>query len=309
MQYYHNSKPFVLQNTAVACGKFDGIHLGHQELLKQIIFYRQAGLAPTVFSFDPSISKVMPDNDRFIYSSAERQLILEQIGVDYLAEYAFEPKLASLTPKQFIAEILVKQLGAKAIVVGEDFRFGYQRSGSVDTLINYSSQYGYQVYVVAKQKDNIGKISSSRIRQVISQGDMIGARTMLGRYYFIKGEVVHGRQLGRTIGIPTANLAIPDYKLIPPRGVYVTRITVDEQVYYGITNVGNKPTVDGNADGVETYIFDFEGNLYGSEIIVEFLKFRRRECQFESVEELARQMHQDVEFGKSYVREHKSTLQ
>ena len=308
MQYYHSSKPFTLKNTAVACGKFDGIHLGHQELLKQLLGYRQQGLAPTVFSFDASISKVMPEQERFIYSSEERRFILEQFGIDYLAEFAFEPKLSSLSPKDFIENILVKQLGAKAIVVGEDFRFGYQRNGSVDTLMNYAAQYGYQLFIVSKQENAGGRISSSRIRQAIAAGDMTDAREMLGRHYFIIGEVVHGRQLGRTIGMPTANLTIPDYKLIPPRGVYVTRTTMNGQVYYGITNIGNKPTVNGDADGVETYLFDFEGDIYGSEIMVEFLEFRRCEQRFDSVDALARQMHQDAEYGRCFAREHKSTL-
>ena len=304
MQYYHSKKPISIQNTAVACGKFDGIHLGHQALLNKLFEYEAKGLAPTVFTFDSSISKMM-NHDGFIYTGEERRYILSKMGIAYLAEYAFDEAMASMSAKQFIEEILVQQLGAKAIVVGEDFHFGYEREGNVDVLKHYAARYGYELSVVSKQQDNEGRISSSRIRDALCEGNMEKAFAMLGRPYFIKGEVIHGRKLGRTIGMPTANVAVPEGKLVPPRGVYVSRNILRGQTYYGITNIGMKPTVKGEEMGVETFLFDFDADIYGAEMIVEFLHFKRPEQCFENVAELTKQMKKDAEYGRKMAADYK----
>ena len=303
MQYYHSSKSISLQNTAVACGKFDGIHLGHQALLNQLFDLKQQGLQPTVFTFDTSISAKMAQ-DGFIYTRKERAHILAQMGIANLAEYVFDEAFASMQPEQFIKTVLVEQLGAKAVVVGEDFRFGCQRSGDITTLEKYAPLYDYQLYVVPKQQDIAGKISSSRIREAILTGDMKKAAAMLGRPYFVMGEVIYGQQLGRTIGMPTANVAVPEHKIVPPKGVYITRSRMEQQVYYGITNIGSKPTVKGTEVGVETYLFDFQENIYGKQMQVEFLQFCRKEQCFSSIEELTEQMHKDAQKARLMLEEY-----
>lgn len=302
MQYYHNFKEIQLNSTAVACGKFDGIHKGHQALLWQLRKYQEKGLKSAVFTFDSSIISVMSDKLGFIYTSEERRFILEQTGVDYLAEYVFDSQLSRMEPEQFVKQILVEQMGAKVIVVGEDFRFGYQRQGNVHLLKELKTVYDYQLVVVEKQMDGTDKISSSRIREQIAKGHVKQAAQWLGRPYFILGKVIHGRQLGRTIGMPTANIAVPEGKLIPPKGVYVSCNYIGNEKYYGISNIGRKPTVQGETLGVETFLFDFSKDIYGKDMRVEFLDFVRPEQKFDSIAALSEQMHKDALFGREYTK-------
>lgn len=304
MQYYHNSKAIQLSATAVACGKFDGLHKGHQALLRQLESYKKQGLKSAIFTFDASIARILPEHSGFICTGPERRFFLERMGMDVLAEYAFDETLAGMDPEQFVREILVEQMGAQAIVVGEDFRFGYRRQGDISLLERFQNHYHYQLKVVEKQADAQGKISSSRIREQLLAGRIEAAQEMLGHPYFILGEVIHGRQLGRTIGMPTANLAVPGDKLLPPNGVYVSRNYIGdrEEMHYGITNIGRKPTVNGESLGVETCLFDFERDIYGENMRVELLTFVRPEQKFADVEHLSRQMHRDACYGKEYVK-------
>ena len=301
MQYYHNPNSISENATAVACGKFDGIHKGHRALLSELKNLKKQGLTSAVFTFDASISKIIPNYSEFIYTGEERRYILEQMGIEVLAEYSFDKSLASLAPEEFIKNILKDRMNAKAVVVGEDFRFGYKRQGDVDLLIQCQKKYGYNLTVVEKQVDEQGKISSSRIREYIKQGNIKRAEEMLESPYFVRGEVVHGKQLGRTMGMPTVNLKVDKHKLLPPNGVYVSRNHLQNEVYYGITNIGVRPTVDGEALGVETHLFDFEREIYGEVISTELLAFERFEKRFSSLEQLQKQMEKDVEFGRRYV--------
>ena len=305
MQYYHDFESIHLTNTVVACGKFDGIHKGHQKLIEKLLQYEKQGYESAIFTFDSSIAKVMKNGEEFLFTAEERRYYLEQLGIQHLAEYRFEEPLIHLSPEAFVRDILVGQMGAKVIVVGEEFHFGYQRQGDCEVLRCLSKKYDYQLVVVPryKEEENEEKISSSEIRICLSKGQMEQTNEMLGHPYFIRGEVVHGRQLGRTIGMPTANLQVPTEKLIPPNGVYVTRCRLQERILYGITNIGTKPTVDGRDVGVETYLFSFDEDIYGEEITVEFLHYVRKEQKFDSVAQLIEQMHRDAEFGMQYVKD------
>jgi riboflavin kinase/FMN adenylyltransferase len=237
-----------------------------------------------------------------IYTKEERYEILKKMGMDVLIEYPFTKEFASLSPDAFVKDILVGQVGAKVVVVGTDFRFGSKRSGSVNDLERLSGQLGYQLIVMEKLQDQHGDISSSRIRSLIEKGQMEEVNKLLGRPYSIFGEVVHGKALGRTIKIPTANQLANPGKLIPPNGVYVSQIRIDEDIYYGITNIGIKPTVDqSEIKGIETYIFDFDEDIYGKNIEVGLLHFRRPEMRFDSIENLTKQMQKDIAFGKDYI--------
>lgn len=303
MKCVKDTKEFQFHNTVVALGKFDGLHLGHQALLKEVLQYKKNGFTSVIFTFDVSPRMFFQKENKFILSKEERRKQLEKWEIDYMIEYPFTKETASLSPEEFLKQVLVKQLGAKVIVVGEDFRFGYQRSGSVTTLQEYEEKYGYQVKVIEKQMLHEKEISSTLIRDSIEEGNMELAKELLGGYYSFQGEVVHGNHLGSTLlNMPTANMIPGKDKVIPAYGVYVARVSIQDEVYYGITNVGSKPTVEqGEAVGIETFLFDFNKDIYGESITVELLHHVRREQKFQSLEELKEQMHKDANLGKNYI--------
>lgn len=302
MQYIQSSE-FQLTNTAVALGKFEGLHLGHQLLLNELRKQKENGLKSVVFTFDRPPRAVITGDRQYIqiFTKEERRLFLERQGIDVMIEHPFTRDFADLSPEQFIEDVLVKKVDAGVIVVGCDFHFGKKRSGSIKNLKAGEDKYGYRLIVLDKVQDQGKEISSTRIRKLVEYGRMEEAADLLGRNYSIYGEVVHGRALGRTINIPTIN-QIPDrIKLLPPNGVYVSLVHIGEEVYRGVTNIGVKPTVESvPSKGVETHIFDFEGDLYGQNVEVELLHFHRAELKFDSVEALKEQMAEDLQFAKSY---------
>ena len=205
-----------------------------------------------------------------------------------------------MEPEQFVKEYLVDRLQTGFVAVGPDFRFGYERRGNPRMLAELGEIYGFQVQVLEKEKDGNLDISSTYIREELEKGNMEKVNDLLGYPYFTRGEIVHGRQLGRTIGIPTANLIPPKVKKLPPNGVYITQSLIGNRVYQGITNVGYKPTVKENFLGVETYLFACNEDLYGQEAEVRFYKYLRPEKKFASLEELKKQLDRDVETGRSF---------
>ena len=280
--------------TAVSLGKFDGLHRGHRLLLRRIREKKEEGLASLVFTFDfgrrPGL--MLP---------GERRAMLEQEGIDYLLECPFVPELSHMEPEAFVEEILVGRLRAEYLAVGTDFRFGYERRGDYRLLGELGERFGFRVDVVEKACLEGREISSTFIREELEKGRMERVRALLGYPYSVTGEVLHGLQIGRMLGIPTANLIPEEEKLLPPNGVYAAKTRIDGRLYEGITNIGCKPTVEGERKkGVETYLFDVNRDLYGKEITVEFYAFRRPEQKFASLEELKRQLFRDVEWGKQY---------
>jgi riboflavin kinase/FMN adenylyltransferase len=233
-------------------------------------------------------------------TNEEKQYIFEKQGIDYLIECPFTPEIMAMEPKDFIAWIS-RSLHMKYVVVGDDFRFGHKRTGDYHTLQQYEEVYGYKTIVIEKLKDSNRDISSTYVREKIADGNIRKANQLLGYKYFIKSEIVHGKKLGRKIGIPTINMILPTNKLLPPNGVYVTEVLVDGKVYMGVTNVGCKPTVsEEKILGVETYIADFCQDIYGEKIVVSFIDFIRPEQKFESIEKLKAQMESDIEVAKKY---------
>ncbi|MDO4975622.1 MAG: bifunctional riboflavin kinase/FAD synthetase [Eubacteriales bacterium] len=300
---YIKSSEFQLHNSAVALGKFEGIHLGHQLLLHEILKQKENGLSSVVFTFDLPPKVVLSGDKTYsqIFTKDERRLFLERQGIDVLLEHPFTPEFAALTPEEFIEKVLVEKADAKVIVVGADFHFGKKRSGNVNNLREAASKYGYELIVLEKKQDMGLDISSTRIRELLSYGRMEEVKELLGRNYSVYGEVVHGRALGRTIDIPTINQIVEDIKMVPPNGVYVSLIHIGDETYQGVTNIGTKPTVNaGNVKGVETNIFDFNGDLYGKKVEVELLHFCRAEMKFSGVEALKAQMQSDIQFAKKY---------
>ena len=306
MKYITNSE-FHFQNTAVALGKFEGIHRGHQLLIRQVAAAKEQGFSSMIFTFDrpPRMTLKGDEGYRQIYTKEERHRILEKMDVDILVEHPFTKEFAALTPRRFIRDVLVGKAGAKLVVVGKDFRFGKKRSGSVKDLWKYQEEFGYQLIVIDKLKMDGRDVSSTRIRACLEKGDMETAGRLLGRTFSVSGSVVQGSQLGRKIQVPTINLLPAPEKLLPPRGVYISRILEGGMTWFGMTNVGVKPTVQDSQDlNVETYIFDYDGNLYGSDVRVELLHHTRPERKFASLEALRSQLDLDLQTGRDYLEEH-----
>lgn len=276
---------FKIENSAVSLGKFDGFHRGHRLLLDRILEHPK--FHATVFTFDGIL------NGKQIYLEEEKRSLLERLGVEREVLFPFSEKTRSMTPETFIREMLVNRMDAKLICVGEDFHFGKDRRGDVDMLSKYAPQYGYELCVFPKIKEDGEVISSTRIRGELAQGRIEKANRLLGDPYFVRGEVVHGNALGRTIGMPTANLLPGEQKLLPAYGVYATRVEADGKIYGGVTNVGVKPTIGADRANVETTLLHFDGDLYGKQITVYFLEFLRPEQRFDSLEELKAQMSRD----------------
>lgn len=301
MKYIRKTLDFLIEEpTAVTLGKFDGLHRGHELLMNTVLEYsRNYDVASVAFTFDVSPrSKVEEIIANVLTTNEEKQYIFEKQGIDYLIECPFTTEVMSMESKEFIAWIS-KALNMKYVVVGDDFRFGHHRAGDYHTLQQYEDEFGYKTVVLDKLKDSNRDISSTYVREKIADGNIKKANQLLGYNYFIRSEIVHGKKLGRTIGIPTINMILPADKLLPPNGVYVTQVLVDGKTYMGVTNVGCKPTVsEDNIVGVETYIDNFDQDIYGEKIVVSFIDFIRPEMKFATVDELKAQMLSDIAVAK-----------
>lgn len=287
--------------SCITLGKFDGLHRGHQKLIERIKEKRGKNCKAVVFTFDVSPkSYILHTPPKYLLTYEERRELAENLGVDILAECPFTEELMHMEPEAFVKEYLVDRLHGEYLAVGPDFRFGYQRKGTPQLLKELGEKYGFRTEILEKEKYKDKDISSTYIREELDQGHIEEVNRLLGYPYFTKGEIVHGRQLGRTIGIPTANLIPPSEKKLPPNGVYITESMIQGKTYQGITNVGYKPTVKENFLGVETYLFSCNADLYGQEAEVKFYRYLRPEIKFASLEELKKQMMKDIQKGKDY---------
>lgn len=301
---YITGTDFKLHNTAVSLGKFEGLHIGHRLLLDRIVSLKEKGYESVVFTFNLNPHNLFAEKDyQLIYTDVEKRKYLKKMGIDSVIAYPFTEKTACMEPEDFISNILVGQLDVKVIVVGSDFAFGHKRKGNVALLKEMSEIYGYELIVFEKVKLKDTVVSSSQIRVEISKGNMEVVQEMLGQPYMIAGEVIHGNQIGRTLSMPTINILPDSSKLLPPNGVYVSTTLIDGRHYQGVTNIGYKPTVaGGEKKGVETYIFDFEGDLYGRTLEVYLYNYQRSEEKFPSLEALKIQLKQDEIYGRQYFK-------
>lgn len=306
MQYIAGRTDFKLHNSVVSLGKFDGIHRGHQLLLNQVLEHKKLGFQTVMFTLLGHPSSLFSDKEiELIYTEEEKKFIIEQSGIDILISYPFTHETASMEAKTFIKEVLIDKIDAKIIIVGSDYRFGHKRQGDVELLQEMSRVFGYEVIVYDKITSEDQVISSSTIRSEIAAGNMENANLLLGKPFTIIGEVKHGRKIGQTLGFPTTNIIPPSNKLLPPNGVYASVTTHNGMQLIGVTNIGFNPTVGETPEKrVETYIFDYEGDLYGKTIEVALYAMERAEKKFNSVEELKEQMKKDIEFGREYFRTH-----
>lgn len=302
MKYIKDTVDFnIEENTVLSLGKFDGVHRGHDLLLENLFQKKKEGLSAAIFTFNiPPRQNVEHAMQHVLTTNEEKMHLLEQLGVDYLIECPFTREIMCMEAQDFVRKI-VRELHVKCFVVGDDFHFGHNRCGDYHMLRDMAEELGYEVIVVKKIKEDERDISSTFVREEVELGHIEKANHLLGYPYFVCGKVEHGKEIGRTIGIPTINLLPPKEKLLPPFGVYVSKVLIDGKEYHGVTNVGRKPTIAGeNPVGVETHILDVAQDLYGKEVKVEFLKFVRPEQKFDSVDSLKNQMQQDVATAKRY---------
>ncbi len=289
--------------SAVAIGKFDGIHIGHRKLLSVILSARERGLQSVVFSFDPPpesffTGKVIPQ----LMSREEKIRELDAMGVDALVLYPMNETTAAEEPADFVREYLAQRLQAKLVAAGSDLSFGKGGKGNLAFLQKEGPGYGIETVTVPKVEYEDEPISSSLIRRLIGRGDMEDAAICLGRPYSFFGEVVHGRAIGRGLGFPTANIRLGSEKVIPPLGVYFTRVICEGKTYGGLVNIGVRPTVSVEEDGkgeseavLECHIPGISEDLYGKELQVELVSFHRPEQKFQSREALQKQVMEDLE--------------
>lgn len=293
----------IADKTVAAFGKFDGIHMGHMALINTAArIAREQGHKLAVFTFDVLPSVLFGTTDvTQITTNEEKRRMFADAGVDYLVEYPFNEETAAMEPLDFIGKVIAGNLNAAHVVVGADWHFGKDRSGGCDMLMAAQKLYNYEVHVVEKELYSQREISSTWIREEIQQGNMENVNIILGYPYMIIGKVEEGRHLGTGMGFATVNIYPPGEKLLPPRGVYASKVIIDGDGHYGITNIGVRPTVDDSKRvSVETHIFDYDEDLYGREIRVELFHFERPEIKFDTVEKLVSQVEADIEFTKTF---------
>ncbi|MCR4586423.1 MAG: riboflavin biosynthesis protein RibF [Lachnospiraceae bacterium] len=281
--------------TAVALGKFDGVHAGHRKLLRELMLAKEDGLKAVVFTFDPSPDALFGKGGfKQLSTNSEKEYMLEELGADVLIEYPLTRESAAIRPDDFIEEFLVKSLNARLVIAGADLSFGAGGKGDFALLNALRTQYGYETKEIDKMVFGGSAISSSRIRQMIEGGAMEEADACLGRPYSLLGTVTEGKKLGRELGFPTANTEIAFEKVLPPYGVYFAEVMYGGSRYHALCNIGVRPTVEGCVlPRAETYIMSFDRDIYGEEIMIELLHYHRPEKRFSSIDELRMQIERD----------------
>ncbi len=295
MKIINGTQSFVLPPCRLVIGKFDGIHQGHKVLLD---YFRstKSELPIAMLTFD--FSQSMNSRETVLFTNQERCLLAKSLRIDYLVRLPFDDSIRTMCPEQFVEEILHRRIGAKEICVGEDFRYGFERKGDISTLMRDCAKNGILCHSVPVKRIREEKISSSELRSLLADGRINEMPALLGYPYFIQGTVIHGKELGRTIGFPTINLSVSPEKALPPIGVYATVCLVNGQYYKGITNVGDNPTV---RDGVkhpltiETHLLGANDDLYERECTLFFCSKMREQRTFSDLEELSTQLKKDKE--------------
>lgn len=303
MQIIQGTADFVLEGkNAVAIGKFDGIHQGHQKLLRCILEQKEAGYKALVFTFNPPPSVLFGTaSGKELMTREEKRAAFSKMGIDILIEFPLNHNTAAIEPQDFIESVLAYRMKAAYIAAGTDVSFGAKGAGNYMLLKSMAAFCGYELQLIDKVCYNGREISSTYVREEVEKGHMREVKALLGTPYGICGRVVHGKRFGRTIGMPTVNLLPGRNKLLPPNGVYYSEVLMDGKGYKGITNIGYKPTVSEEMQiGAETYIYGFDQEVYGKEITVRLLEFKRPERKFAGKEELKAQMMKDIEDGMTF---------
>jgi riboflavin kinase/FMN adenylyltransferase len=306
LKIFHSINDFAsTKKTILTLGTFDGVHIGHRKILEKIIQKSQNGTYESlVLTFFPHPRMVLQENSdiKLLNTIDEKTDLLNEIGIENLVIHPFDEQFSRLTAEEFVSTILVDRFHIQKIIIGHDHRFGRNRTADIDDLIAFGKQYGFEVEQISVQEINEISVSSTKIRKALLQGDMVLANEYLGYEYFLTGSIVKGKQLGRTIGFPTANLKVEeDYKLIPQNGVYIVKSIINKKTVFGMMNIGFNPTVNGQNQTIEVNYFEFNEDLYGQKITVSILKRIRAEQKFESVSLLKEQLQSDAETANKYL--------
>jgi riboflavin kinase / FMN adenylyltransferase len=301
MNVYYGIQEFQkLENAVVTSGTFDGVHLGHRKILNRLneIAKLNNGESVVITFYPHPRSVISPDNQivKLLSTLDEKIELLENAGVKHLLIIPFTREFSELSSEEFIQKVLIQTIGTKTLVIGYDHRFGKNREGGFEYLKANQQDYGFEIEEISRQDiENVG-VSSSKIRKALTEGDVPTADHFLGRNYSLSGVVVKGKQLGRTIGFPTANIQVREIaKLIPSQGVYAVKVYYKSEAFGGMLNIGNRPTVDGTFQTIEVNIFDFDIEIYGENLTVEFLQKIRNEQKFNGLDELKGQIAKDRE--------------
>ncbi len=290
------------RKSAVTFGKFDGLHRGHQKLIEKVIrLGKENDIVSIVCAFDMRpLWKAKHLQTETLMTEKERYHHLNQ-KVDYLIECPFTEKFRNITAEDFIRDIICGRLHARYVVVGTDFHFGRDQGGDINTLEEYAKEYGYELVVIEKERYHGQIISSTYIRDILKEGNVSQTNYLLGYPFEVSGKVEKGRQLGRNLGFPTLNVAWPEYKLVPPKGVYASEVTIGGRTYPAISNIGIRPTVaEDNRVVLESFLFHYDDDAYGKNIKAKLLEFRRPEQKFDSIEEMKACVDRDIAYGREY---------
>lgn len=305
LKIFHSINDFSSsKKTILTLGTFDGVHVGHKKILEKLTQNTEnSKYESLVLTFFPHPRMVLQEQSeiKLLNTISEKIALLDKTGIENLIIHPFDETFSRLTAEDFVETVLVEKLNIQKIIIGHDHRFGRNRTANIDDLIEFGHKYGFEVEQISVQEINAISVSSTKIRQALSEGDMNLANKYLDYEYCITGNVVKGKQLGRTIGFPTANLKITeDYKLIPKKGVYIVKSTIDNKLVNGIMNIGLNPTVQGQNLTLEVHFLDFEGDLYNKNLTVTLLKYLRPEHKFDSLEQLTTQLKKDKSIALAY---------
>lgn len=310
MEIISESVDFQLnRETAITIGKFDGVHVGHRRLLEEILEKKKEGLEACVFTFDVSPATLFGFGDgKVLTTREEKRRIFKELGVDVLVEFPMNLRTAAIPAEEFAVKYLSESLCGRFIAAGEDLSFGQYGKGDAALLKRLSGELSFEVNTIPKVQIDGTEVSSTYVRSLLEQGRMEETSQFLGESFFVEGVVSHGRHLGHSLGFPTINLIPPKDKLLPPYGVYFSKVLVGERLYPAISNVGLRPTVNGDAassqtlsaTSVETFLYDFDGDLYDREATVYLHHFHRPEQKFEGLDALKAQIAKDALAGREY---------
>ena len=306
MKTIHGIENFPADEVSiVTIGTFDGVHLGHQQILKQLIDTRlKSKLKSVLLTFFPHPRMVLqPDVPmHLIQTIEERERALAKTGLDYLVIHPFSSEFSRLSADDYVKRVLVQQLNVQKVVVGYDHRFGRNRKASLEDMYHYSDIYDFEVIEIDAKKIDSTAVSSTKIRKAIDEGNIELANTYLGQPFTLEGMIVHGDKRGRELSYPTANMDLQNpHKIVPKQGVYLVKSNLSNRVVYGMMNIGTKPTFDASMPSIEVHFFDWNGDLYGQAVQVELLKWVREERKFNSVEELQTQIQADEQYCRSSI--------
>ena len=306
MKTIHGIENFPADEASiVTIGTFDGVHLGHQQILKQLIdTSRKSKLKSVLLTFFPHPRMVLqPDVPmHLIQTIEERERALAKTGLDYLVIHPFSAEFSRLSADDYVKRVLVQQLNVQKVVVGYDHRFGRNRTASLEDMCHYADIYDFELIEIDAKKIDSTAVSSTKIRKSIDEGNIELANTYLGQPFTLEGMIVHGDKRGRELSYPTANMDLKNpHKIVPKQGVYLVKSNLSNRVVYGMMNIGTKPTFDASMPSIEVHFFDWNGDLYGQAVQVELLKWVREERKFSSVEELQTQIQADEQYCRSSI--------